>query len=60
MPTVTTSNTPEGVTEVAVDGQGEPEGNTREGVTEDAGGQTAISEVIRVTAEEFKTPCRGS
>lgn len=60
MLTDTSSNTLEGVTEVAVDGQGEPEGNTLEGVAEDVGGQTTISKVIRVTAEDFKTPCRGS
>jgi len=34
-------------------------GNTLEGVTKVAGGQTTISNVIRVTAEDFKTPCGG-
>ena len=58
MPTNSTSNTLEGVTEDVVDRRGEPEGNNIEGVTEDVGGQTTISKVIRVTAEDFKTPCR--
>lgn len=34
-------------------------GNTPEGVTKVVGSQTAISNVIRVTAEYFKTPCGG-
>lgn len=34
-------------------------GNTLEGVPKVVGGQTAISNVIRVTAEYFKTPCGG-
>jgi hypothetical protein len=60
MPTNTASNTLEGVTGDVVDRRGEPEGNNIEGVTEDVGGQTTISKVIRVTAEDFKTPCRGN
>jgi hypothetical protein len=60
MSTNSSGNTLEGVTEVVVDGNGEPEGNTLEGVTEDVGGPTTISKVIRVTAEDFKTPCRGN
>ena len=45
-------NTVEGVTEVVVDGQGEPDGND----AKIADGRTIISDVIRVTAEHFKTP----
>ncbi len=60
MPDKSTSNTPEGVTGDVVDHRGEPEGNNIEDVTGDVGGQTTISKVIRVTAEDFKAPCRGN
>ena len=44
------------------DGHGEPEVRERSdagGVAKVVGGRTTISDVIRVTAEYFKTPCGG-
>ena len=58
MPDKSTSNTPEGLTGDVVDRRREPEGNNIEGVTADVSGQSTISQVSRVTAEDFKAPCR--